>query len=257
MSTPRLYNTEAIVLRKMDLGEADCLLTLFTPHLGKLKAVARGARKTRSRLGGNTELLMHSQMLLAKARSLDTISQSQALEGFLEVRADLQRTSCALYVAELVDKFTAEAEEAFPLYRLLLETLRALGPAPRLEPVLRYFELHMFIHLGYRPELQRCVVCHSVLAQVDSYFTPDGGGVLCNRCRDHTLTVVPLSVNALKVLRFLQRSSLHEAARLKMPAAISEEVKHILRRYIRYLLERDVNTAEWLDRLDREGAGRT
>ena len=126
MSTPRLYNTEAVVLRKTELGEADSILTLYTPHLGKIRAVAKGVRRPKSKIGGHVEQLVHSQMLLARSKSLDIVSQSQAIESFLPLRDNLWRTSSALYAVELVDRFTAEGEENYPLFRLLVDTLHWL-----------------------------------------------------------------------------------------------------------------------------------
>ncbi len=252
MSIPRLYNTEAIVLRKLELGEADSILTLYTPHQGKIKAVAKGIRKAKSKIGGHAELLVHSQMLLARAKSLDTITQSQTIDSFIGLRNDLWATSSALYVAELVDRFTEESEESQPVFRLLLETLRRLCNARHKELALRYFEVHLFRLLGYQPELHQCVACHTSLRPSSCYFTPDGGGVLCSNCRHRNLVVCPLSLNALKVFRFIQAQPFAEVDRLKVGPSLAGELKQVMRRYIRYLLERELKCAGWLDRLERE-----
>ena len=256
VSNSRLYSTEAVVLKRTELGEADSILTLYTPYLGKVRAVAKGARRPKSKLGGHVELLVHSQMLLARSRSLDTISQSQTIESFLPLRVDLWRTSLALYVAEMIDRFTAEGEENHALFRLLVDTLDRLCHARHGDLVLRYFELHLCDHIGYKPELQQCVVCRSSIEPDANYFTPNGGGVLCPRCRNPELVLYHLSLNALKVLRFLQRSSYAEVDRLRMTPELSSEVKSLMRRYVRYILEREVKSAEWLDRLEREGLDR-
>ena len=256
MTTPHLYSTEAIVIRKMELGEADSLLTLYTPHLGKIRAVAKGARRPRSKLGGHVELLVHSQMLLARSRSLDIISQSQTMESFLGLRDDLQRTSSALYAAELVDRFTAEGQEDYPLFRLLADTLRWLCQVRDQELVLRYFELHLLKHLGYQAELADCVVCHSAVQPGPNYFTPAGGGVACPLCGSREPSAYPLSLNALKVLRFMQRSDYEAVDRLRTTPELSSELRMVMQGYVRYLLERDVNAAAWLRRLGRDtGSG--
>lgn len=253
MSTPRLYNTEAVVLRKTELGEADSILTLYTPHLGKIRAVAKGVRRPKSKIGGHVEQLVHSQMLLARSKSLDIVSQSQAIESFLPLRDNLWRTSSALYAVELVDRFTAEGEENYPLFRLLVDTLHWLCRARHGDLALRCFELHLLEYLGYRPELQQCVTCRSAIEPGTTYFTPNGGGMVCPRCRSEELAVHHLSLNGLKVLRFLQRSSYAEADRLRLSPEVSSELKLLMRRYIRYLLEREVKSADWLDRLEKEG----
>jgi len=256
VSNPRLYSTEAVVLRKIDLGEADSLVTLYTPHLGKIRAVARGVRRSRSKLGGHVEWLVHAQMLLARSKGLDIISQSQAINSFVPLRDNLWRSSSALYVAELVDRLTPEGEEDYPLFKLLADTLQWLCRAHHTDLVLRRFEMHLFGRLGYEPELYHCVACHSAIEPGEHYFTPDGGGVLCSGCGGQALMVDRLSLDALKVLRFLQRSGYAEVDRLRLSADLSANIKLIMRRYVRYLLERELKSADWLDRLEREGLAR-
>ncbi len=117
MPKPRTYQTEAIVIKKTKLGEADSILTLYTPHLGKIQGFAKSLRKPRSKLAGHLELLTHSQVSLARGRNLDTITGSQTINSFLPLKSDLWLTSCALYTTELVNQFTAElqSEPAFKL----------------------------------------------------------------------------------------------------------------------------------------------
>lgn len=253
MTTSRLYNTKAVVLKKNELGEADSILTLYTPHRGKLRAVAKGVRRTKSKLGGHTELLTYSEMLITRSKNLDIITQSQNIESFIPLRDDLWRTSQALYVVELVDRFTAEEEENYPLFILLVDTMRWLCQARHGEIILRYFELRLFEYLGYRPQLQQCVICRSSLEPGGHFFSPSGGGVLCPHCRDQEPIVYFLSLNALKVMRFLQRSDYAKVDRLRITTGLSSELKRLMQGYTRYLLEREIKSVEWLDRLEKEG----
>ena len=143
MTQPKIYSTEAIVLRRKGLGEADSLLTLYTSRLGKVRAVARGAQRPKSRLGGHVESLVYSEMQLAQSRNLDIVTQSQTIEGFLPLRDDLWRSSCAIYIVELVDRFTVERQENYAVFRLLLDALRWLCRVRNSEALLRCFELHL------------------------------------------------------------------------------------------------------------------
>ncbi len=252
MSIPRLCSTEAIVIRKTELGEADCILTLYTPRLGKVRAVAKGARRPKSRLGGHVEVLAHSQLMLVRSRNLDIVTQSQTIHSFLGLRDDLWRTSSALYVVELVDRLTAEEEENHPLFRLVVDTLDWLCRARHGDMVLRHFELHLLGHLGYRPQLEQCVVCQSAIRPAANYFSPSGGGVVCPGCASQESVLHPISVNALKVLRFLQRSEHAAVDQLKVGPELSLELRQLMQRYLRYLLERELKSAQWLDRLEKE-----
>jgi DNA repair protein RecO (recombination protein O) len=249
MSEPRTYQTEAIIIKKTKLGEADSILTLYTPHLGKIQGFAKSLRKPRSKLAGHLELLTHSQVSLARGRNLDTITGSQTINSFLPLKSDLWLTSCALYATELVDQFTAEGEENHRLFRLLLEVMAGLCQDGDRELALRFFELHLLDIVGYRPQLHECVSCHAPLEPVTNSFCPRAGGVLCLGCRHSQPLSYPLSVNALKVLRFLQDNDYGTASRLKLTSELSQEVEAVLRDYLKYLLEREVRSVAWLDTL--------
>jgi len=249
MTRPRNYQTEAIIIKKIKLGEADRILTLYTPYLGKIRAVAKGVRRPRSKLAGHLELLTHSLVSLARGRNLDTITGSQTINSFLPVKSDLQLTSYALYATELVDQFTAEHIENYPLFQLLLETLHQLCQAGNNELALRYFELHLLNQVGYRPQLQQCVSCRRTLEPTTNSFCPGAGGMLCPNCCQSQPLTRPISVNALKVLRLLQSSGYDTVVKLKMDPELSHQLEMVMRDYLRYLLEREAKSAAWLDTL--------
>jgi len=256
MPKPRTYQTEAIIIKKIKLGEADRILTLYTPHLGKIQAVAKGVRRPRSKLAGHLELLTHSQVSLARGRNLDTITGSQTIDSFLPLKSDLWLTSCALYVTELINQFTPDRVENYPLFQLLLETMHRLCQADDNELVLHYFELHLLNEVGYRPQLEQCVSCHSPLKPVTNAFSPGAGGVLCSKCSQRQPLTYPLSVNALEVLRLLQSSDYDTASKREMKPESSHELDEVMSHYLEYLLEREVKSAAWLDIL-REQAKQT
>jgi len=253
MTKPRTYQMEAIIIKKTRLGEADRILTLYTPELGKIQGVAKGVRRPRSKLAGHLELLTHSMVSLARGRNLDTIIGSQTIDSFLPLKSDLELTAYALYVTELVNQFTVDHIENRPLFRLLFETLQELCQAGNRELILRYFELHLLNEIGYRPQLQQCVACHQPLQPVTNSFSSSAGGILCPDCRQHQPFTSILSVDALKVLRWLQANDYSTVSRLKMNTELSHELETVMRYYIKYLLERDVKSAAWLDMLRAPG----
>ncbi|MFH1382620.1 MAG: DNA repair protein RecO [Chloroflexota bacterium] len=254
MPRPRTYQTEAIIIRKTKLGEADRILTLYTPDLGKIQGIAKGVRRSKSKLAGHLELLTHSQVSLARGRgNLDTIIGSQTIDGFLLLKNDLHLTACALYLIEMVNQFTVDHLENRPLFRLLIETLQQLSQAPDRELLLRHFEVHLLHEVGYRPQLNECITCHRPLQPVVNAFSASAGGTLCPDCAwSHPFTR-SISVNALKVLRLLQSCDWNTASRLIMNAELHSELESLIRGYIRYLLEREVKSAAWLDTLKTQG----
>jgi DNA repair protein RecO (recombination protein O) len=253
MTAPKVYKTEAMVLKHMNLGEADKILTLYTPNLGKFSAIAKGVRRPKSKMGGHLELLTHCSLMLARGQNLDIITQSETISSFLPLRDDLWRTSLALYAAELVAQFTAERVENYPIYKLLIDTLHRLCKTDNGDLTLRYFELNLLTYLGYKPELQQCLDCKSPMEPAANFFSASGGGVLCPACREKEPLSQPISLNGLKVMRFLQESDYPKASRVRINRDLSRELDSLMRDYIRYILEREVKSVAWLDRLRKEG----
>ena len=252
MTVPRLYKTEAIVLRQRKLGEADRIVTLFTPAHGKLDAKAKGVRKTTSRMAGHLQPLNRCMLQLAQGRTMEVVAGCETLESFQPLRDDLGRLSRALYAAELAERFLPERVENLPTYRLLLDTLRRLQGAADGDLALRHYEMMLLERSGFRPELGRCLGCQEPLQAVQNFFSPVAGGTYCASCGAGAAGSRTLSVNGLKVLRLLQRASYKEVGGLNLPPALAEEVERHLRSYIVCVLERDVNAAAFVERLRRE-----
>ncbi len=261
MGTSRNYQTQGVILKQAKLGEFDKIITIFTPEFGKLRAVAKGACRPKSKLGGNIEPLTHSLMLLAKGRNLDVVTQAQTINGFLALKNDLWRMACGLYVLELIDAFTIESAENRLLFDLLLDSLHQLSEPDTNETTLRYFELHLLDYLGYRPQLRRCVTCDSPLKPQVNFFSPGKGGLICPACNSEPNSrheqiegiagkpSFPLSVEALKVLRLWQSCDYDTSRRVRVKPGLSQELERALREYIRYIVQREIGSLTWLKRL--------
>ncbi|MDZ4278075.1 MAG: DNA repair protein RecO, partial [Dehalococcoidia bacterium] len=185
----------------------------------------------------------------------DIITQAQTIETFQPLRDDLAPLSRALYAAELLDRATEEREENFALYRLLLDTLRRLSQGGDLDLALRFFEMALLGQLGYRPEIERCVVCQRPLEAGQQAWAPGAGGAVCSSCRPTDVTLRPLSVNALRVLRLLQRGEFRDVASLQVTAELAGELERHLREAIHFALERDIRSAAFLDAVRRPVRG--
>ena len=251
MSSPRSrsYRTEAVVLRYMPLGEADRILILHTQDMGKLRAVAKGVRRPKSRLGGHLELLNRVSVSLSRGRDLDIVTEAQIVESFTGLRGDLRSLSQAIYLAELVDRFTVEGSQSYDVYRMLLKAYRRLARTGGSRLLLRHFEMWLLDYSGYRPEIRRCVSCRASLAPRDHLFSCANGGVFCPECRSVAAdTLILVSLGAMKVLRLAQREE--EYARLadvNVSDEIEAEVERVLKAYVRYLIERELKSAEFLE----------
>ncbi|MBA3468776.1 MAG: DNA repair protein RecO [Herpetosiphonaceae bacterium] len=248
----RLYTTEAIILRRSDVGEADRLLTIYTPHYGKITISARGVRKTMSKLAGHLELFLHTRLQLARGRTFDVVTESRAVQPFRQLREDLDRISWAYYVSELIDKMTESGSENVPLFALLRDTMAAIDAideALRRDVIIRFYELHLLTLSGYRPHLFHCAQCERELGQDTDRFSPITGGALCPRCGPHEALALPMSLAAFKLLRYLARGSIDDARALAPSAATLQETGRLINAAIRQVLERELKSVVFLDLL--------
>ncbi len=246
---PRIYKTEAIVLRSMDLGEADRVLTVLTPRLGKLRVIAKGVRRTRSRIGGALEPFSDVQLVLSVGRTFDVVTSSALEDPHLGLRNDLHSTAAAWYVVELADRFCEGAADSHEAFRLLAQALAALDAGSEIsrDVVARWFELQLLDAMGFRPELARCLECGAHIEPDGNAFSPAGGGVICPACRHAAHGTRPVSADALKVLRHLQRSSLVGVLRLRLATPLGREVERILHATVSAVLERELRSRDFLD----------
>jgi DNA repair protein RecO (recombination protein O) len=242
----RVYRSEALILRRSDFGEADRLLLLATPA-GKRRVVAKGVRKTTSKLAGHIELFTRASLLLAVGRNLDIITQSQIVAGHPTLRRELPRLSCAYYAAELYDRFTEEEDESRPLYELLVQSYAALDQSANPDLVLRAYELRLLHLTGYRPHLQHCAVCNELLTEAAERFSPTLGGVICHRDRDADKAAMAMSGATFRLLRYLQKEPFAAIEALRLSPEVRGEAERLLRAYVRRLLERDLKSVAFLE----------
>ena len=250
MSRARLYKTEAIVLRGMDLGEADRVLTVLTPRHGKLRVIAKGIRRPRSRLGGGLEPFSDVHLVLAVGRTFDVVTQAALEDPHLGLRDDLHSTAAAWYLVELADRFCEGSAESHQAFALLAQGLSALDAAPAhvsREVVARWFELHLLDAMGFRPELTQCLDCGIAIEPEGNAYAPAAGGALGPECAHSALGALPVSFAALKVLRHLQRSTLTDVLRLRLLDATQREVERLLHATVSAVLERELRTRDFLD----------
>lgn len=241
-ATDHLYRDSAIVLRTYKLGEADRIVVLLGQQHGKVRAVAKGVRKTRSKFGARLEPLSHVRVLMHRGRDLDVVSQAESVEGDHLALGDLDRTTQGLAMAEAIELLAPDREPVPQLYSMLLGALRALERHPS-SLVVPAFYLKVLAAEGLRPELDLCVSCGEDGAPLVA-FDLDHGGVLCRSCRSGT----PISASALDLLRLVLGGRLNEA--LNAPASpTTAEVTHLATRAFEHHIERRLRAVAVFERL--------
>lgn len=246
----RSFRVEAVVLRHADYGEADRMLTLYTRQLGKTRALAKGARKIASRKAGHIEPFTHVKLQLAQGREMPIVTQADTIDAYQPLREDLVLTSQASYVMELLDRFTySDDTENSTLFRLLTETLGRLASGTDPWLVIRYYEIRLLDHLGFRPQLFECANCGREIKAEDQFFSFSAGGAICPRCGQGLRNIHKISVEALRYLRHFQRSSYADATRARPDDDVQKETETLMQGYFTYLLERELNTPGFLKKI--------
>lgn len=245
-----LFRTEGIVLRSRDLGEYDRLVTLFTRDLGKLTAVARGARRIRSRFGGALELFTWGEAVgfEREGRDLLRLDHFDVRRSFSRLREDLERLGQGARMIEAVGRLTAERDPHPACFALLLRALRAseAGPPARVQLA---FTLRLLDLTGHRPRLDRCVGCGRPIGTSTLAFDPSQGGLLCARCRGAAREYAGLrevSARALGVLRGLQAAAWEARLRARVPPAVEREAGALLDRYVAVLTGAELRAPRFL-----------
>ncbi len=228
-----LYRDQGVVLRTWRLGEADRIVNLMTERHGKVRAVVKGVRKTKSRFGARLEPMVHVSLLFYEGRELDIVTQAEALEHFKAVREDLDRLAKAQVLLEATDHLAQERHANPRLYSMLLGALRALAArdAPLLVPA---FFLKLLSTEGFHPLLDECAACGERYGLAG--FDLAQGGVLCVSCSARG-DALPVSDVGLDLVRRILGGDLSGALGVPLSAA-TLEVERLATRALEYHLER-------------------
>ena len=252
---PRVFKSDAIVLRHRRLGEADRIVTLLVPSRGRVDAVAKGALRPRSKLAGHLEPLTHVDVVLAHGRSMDVITQAETIEAFPAVRDDLERLSAALYLLELTMRLTHEHHEAAHAYAVLHAALLRLERGDGVHLATRTGEMALLETSGFRPEWARCIACgEAVIAEGTVAWSASGGGVLCAGCRGQFADAAPIDGVVLRVLRALQAGPYEAAAHIRLAPPVATAAERVMHALVEAVTEHALGSARFVASARRANA---
>jgi DNA repair protein RecO (recombination protein O) len=251
------YSDEGIVLRRIDYGESDRILTVLTLEHGKIGVIARGVRKSQSRLASRTDLFTRSRMQLARGRGeLDVLTQAETVAA-TPLRSDAQRAAYASLCAELTDR-VLESHHADPeIYALVANALTACAD-PERDPraAIVWFARRMVDRLGYAPQLVDCVSCERCLPEEAAWFSAPGGGLLCSRCAPGDPEAVECGVRVIKVLRAAAEGDEALWLRLRLDTATLQTLERIVESELAHHLDRRLRSIDVLRAIEGRGAVR-
>lgn len=251
-----LRKTEALVLRARDLGETSKILTLFTDRFGKIAAVAKGARRPKSRFGASLDLFAHSSVVLyiKENRDLHLISESTLVNAFYGLREDVLRLGFASAVVELVDRMVMREEKIPGLFPLLLGGLQILEGGKRLSLLLSALMLKIVAVLGYRPQLFVCNACGRPVEDRLAGFSAAQGGVVCQDCGRRGAPFTAITSETLSLLQHLLADDFETVRQLEVPGGEERRIAAMVTGFVALCAEdhRPLSSLKFLERLKEE-----
>lgn len=268
-----IQTTSAIVIRHQALGEHDKLITFYTLDAGKLKAVARSARRPGNRLTGSLDLLNHGELVYFDRphKDLQYVNSFDIRDSFAKLKEDLAGVAYGFYIAELVDQVTPERDADPEVYQLLLNVLQFLMTNQSMVLWVRAFEIKLLSLMGVAPQLDLCVACDSPLTESRIKVSPQLGGIVCERCdrvryrhsqdtvsmvreagpegpaRSGDSPSVHISRGSWKLMQQLQRLTWADLGRFRLTESASRELENALSSMILYHLGRPLKTLDFLE----------
>jgi DNA repair protein RecO (recombination protein O) len=263
-----VYSAEAVILRKVDYGEADRILTIFTRERGKLPAIAKAVRRAKSRMSGQLDVFSHGHMLLAEGKRMDVVTQFQRITRSGGLAADLPRAAAAAVVVEVADKVLEERHPQPELFEMIVSALGHLSDLeinPRME--LSDFLMRVLVELGYAPALGECARCGRPLssgeqgpevspaqssgAAIGLGFSPLAGGVICADCNRADSPSPPISTRAVKILRVCAAGDRDLFFRLRLDEADLAALEGALEAQLEHHLDRQLKSIDFARKVRR------
>lgn len=253
-----LYRTEAIVMGGWNLGEADRIVSFYTRRMGRIRGVAAGVRRVRSKFGGRLQLFTHGTLLcFAKEnRGLCRINEFEPLDSFQGLRSDLGRLSHASYLVELTSLLVWEGEISEETFLLLLRALRRLEAGVEVFHAERAFEIGLLLIAGYLPELGRCVRCKRPPARDQgASLAPEEGGILCPDCQTKFHPSLPLTPPSLVYLQEARGGDLGKLLGIPLSWQERTEISSAMRAYFNHILQKRMHTLDFMAQLEKATGG--
>jgi DNA repair protein RecO (recombination protein O) len=256
MKSKTTHKTPAIVLRTLDYGESDRIVTFYTADFGKIKGIAKGARRSTKRFANTLEPFSFSTIIFSNRgdATLAFLEGSDIIDHYPAIRSDLEKTLLASYLVDLADQFTLEGKVNEKLFDLIKDFLKLIDEGQASESLMRFFEMRLLKHSGYEPVLDRCTVCRKPLDDLTvCRFSFRSGGIHCHSCFNDSFDCLPVSLGTVKSLLLGKDIDLPKIHRLALSPQAAEESRRLLTGFIRHLLGKELKSAHVLNEIRRLG----
>jgi DNA repair protein RecO (recombination protein O) len=252
MKGRNFLKTKAIVLRTVNYGEADRIVTFYTYDFGKLTGIAKGARQSQKRFANILEPISYLHMIFYR-KSRDTmaiIESCDILRHYDSIRSSLEKTLLASYLLDLTNHFTVEDKKGVHLFTLLEDFLSAIEGKPLNDCLPRLFELRLLKLMGYQPALDSCMKCRNPVQNGNHYhFSVHDGGLICSSCYSTGVTAITISASTIRTLMMGMHFEPSQMDSLAFSASAADESRGMLNAFISHLLGRELKSIRVLDEI--------
>lgn len=227
-----ILNTQGIVLKAVRYEENDVILTLFTRKLGKIAALAKGAKRNKSSFLSSSQLFSYSNYTLKKQGNMYRVSQSDIIKSFYDISYDIDAFSYATYITKLVEGSTLENQTNNRLFILLAQTLHLYTQNDvDKQFITRAFEIKFLDYIGFKPVVNRCCSCGSKDLKVP-VFNVSEGGTLCGICSEHSENNLKIDVTTVRLMEYILSNDILKCSKAKVSKYITYELGKILNKYL-------------------------
>ncbi|MBN2570001.1 MAG: DNA repair protein RecO [Deltaproteobacteria bacterium] len=240
-----IYEASAFVLSSLDYGESDRIVTFFTDRYGKIRGIAKGARRSQKRFANAIELFSYTRILFSRNRrdGLFLIENSDVIDHHPKIRESLEKTMAASYMIELTEQFALEGKSSKKIFCLLQDFFLFLKGERFTEEFLRFFELRLMKLSGYDPILEGCVNCKTPLDKIENpFFSAVDGGIVCKNCNRECAYSIPVSIGTLRTLLAGKEMEMEKIHRLNLSRQSSMESRLILENFIKFILGKELKS---------------
>ena len=249
------FSTPAILLRRIDFGDYDLILSLFTLNEGKVSVIAKSAKKSTKRFSGILELFSILAVVCSSGRGkgLPVLQEASLEEPFFRIRADIRKTAYASYWVELINEWMEAGVRHDGIYHLLLQVLRELdqGNATAAELSI-LFQVRFMSMSGFCPDLTQCTLCRVEIEKLNQsrmVFDFIKGGLICDKCASGAKGRMYLSKGTIKQLLWIERGELSRAKRIRFAPQGLREATDILEAFVPYHLGKKPKSLKFLNQI--------
>ena len=245
-------SSQAVILKTTDYAEFDRIVTLYTQDFGKIKGIAKGAKRSQKRFGSALEPFTHNEVVFVDKRShgLVRLERCHIIQSFQNIAEDIKKVILGNYLLELVNALTAEKEKNAEIFSLLLFFIQILQEQSFREDLTRIFEFRLFSLIGYQPQFVCCVVCEQEFAVNHRYkFSIKRGGIVCSTCQNKMHDLIPLSNGTIRIFQQVQSLDLEKVHRIFFSQTEHEEGKEIFGKFLEYHIGRRPKSLEIMEQV--------